>query len=105
MTVISIARSFLLRRLFEAHRMTVSRLMRVRFGPIELPSKLKRGQFLSLTDEEVLAIQARIERDADNAAAPAGVDPAAAAATRYSPDGCGCCSSCCWGCCCCPCGG
>ena len=71
--VVTEGRNRLVRRLFEAHRMTVSRLMRVRFGPIELPSKLKRGQFLSLTDEEVLAIQARIERDADNAAAPAGV--------------------------------
>lgn len=70
--VVTEGRNRLVRRLFEAHRMTVSRLMRVRFGPIELPSKLKRGQFLSLTDEEVLAIQARIERDADSDAALAG---------------------------------
>ncbi len=70
--VVTEGRNRLVRRLFEASRLTVSRLMRVRFGPIELPSKLKRGQFLSLTDEEVAAIQARLERDADNeAAAPA----------------------------------
>jgi 23S rRNA pseudouridine2605 synthase len=71
--VVTEGRNRLVRRLFEAHRMIVSRLMRVRFGPIELPSRLKRGQFLSLTEEEVLAIQARIERDADNAAAPSRV--------------------------------
>ena len=70
--VVTEGRNRLVRRLFEACRLTVSRLMRVRFGPIELPSKLKRGQFLSLTDEEVGAIQARLERDADNeAVAPA----------------------------------
>lgn len=67
--VVTEGRNRLVRRLFEACRLTVSRLMRVRFGPIELPSKLKRGQFLSLTDEEVGAIQARIERDLDSAAA------------------------------------
>jgi 23S rRNA pseudouridine2605 synthase len=66
--VVTEGRNRLVRRLFEATRLTVSRLMRVRFGPIELPSKLKRGQFLSLTDEEVGAIQARIERDMDSTA-------------------------------------
>ena len=36
------------RRLFEALGLTVSRLMRVRFGPIALPSDLKRGQMREL---------------------------------------------------------
>jgi 23S rRNA pseudouridine2605 synthase len=79
--VVTEGRNRLVRRLFEASRLTVSRLMRVRFGPIELPSKLKRGQFLSLTDEEVGAIQARMERDADNQAAM----PASAARTQDRP--------------------
>jgi 23S rRNA pseudouridine2605 synthase len=41
------------RRMFEALDMTVSRLMRVRFGPINLPSKLKRGMWLELNETEV----------------------------------------------------
>ena len=59
--VVTEGRNRLVRRLFEACRLTVSRLMRVRFGPIELPSRLKRGQYLTLTDEEVRAVQARAE--------------------------------------------
>ncbi|ROH88415.1 pseudouridine synthase [Pseudomethylobacillus aquaticus] len=42
------------RRLFEAFQLPVSRLMRVRFGPINLPSRLKRGMMLALEPKEVL---------------------------------------------------
>ncbi len=41
------------RRMFEAVGMTVSRLMRVRFGPINLPPRLKRGRSLELNEDEV----------------------------------------------------
>ncbi|MFO7580241.1 23S rRNA pseudouridine(2605) synthase RluB [Nitrosomonas halophila] len=41
------------RRMFEALGLTVSRLIRVRFGPIQLPPRLKRGQWLELTDAEI----------------------------------------------------
>ena len=41
------------RRMFEAVGMTVSRLMRVRFGPINLPPRLKRGRCLELDETEV----------------------------------------------------
>jgi 23S rRNA pseudouridine2605 synthase len=42
------------RRLFEAFQLQVSRLMRVRFGPINLPSRLKRGMMMTLEPKEVL---------------------------------------------------
>lgn len=44
------------RRLFEAFQLPVSRLMRVRFGPINLPSRVKRGQMLKLTQKEVVGL-------------------------------------------------
>ncbi len=42
------------RRLFEAFHMPVSRLMRVRFGPIALPSRVKRGGMLKLEQKQVM---------------------------------------------------
>lgn len=41
------------RRLFEAFQLPVSRLMRVRFGPVNLPPRLKRGMMLELDPREV----------------------------------------------------
>ncbi len=40
------------RRLFEALGLTVSRLIRVRFGPIHLPPRLKRGMWHELDENE-----------------------------------------------------
>ena len=48
------------RRMFEALGVTVSRLMRVRFGPFMLPSYLKRGQWRSLDPKEVGALIAAL---------------------------------------------
>jgi 23S rRNA pseudouridine2605 synthase len=42
------------RRLFEAFQLPVSRLMRVRFGPINLPPRLKRGMMMELEPKEVV---------------------------------------------------
>lgn len=42
------------RRLFEAFQLPVSRLMRVRFGPINLPPRVKRGQMLKLEQKQVV---------------------------------------------------
>ncbi len=44
------------RRLFEALHMPVSRLMRVRFGPINLPARLKRAQMLKLQPKEIIGL-------------------------------------------------
>ncbi len=44
------------RRLFEAFQLPVSRLMSVRFGPINLPPRLKRGMMLAMDPKEVLKL-------------------------------------------------
>ncbi|MBV8047452.1 MAG: pseudouridine synthase [Paludibacterium sp.] len=44
------------RRMFEHFGLQVSRLMRVRFGQIGLPPRLKRGQFYELNEVEVAAV-------------------------------------------------
>lgn len=44
------------RRIFEHMGLTVSRLIRVRFGPIAMPPRLKRGMREELPDEEVNAL-------------------------------------------------
>ena len=41
------------RRLWESQGLTVSRLKRVRFGNVFIPSKLKKGQWMELTDKDV----------------------------------------------------
>ncbi|GJL75299.1 MAG: hypothetical protein NMNS02_14050 [Nitrosomonas sp.] len=40
------------RRMFESLGIMVSRLMRVRFGPINLPPRIKRGKWLELDEKE-----------------------------------------------------
>jgi len=44
------------RRMFESIGLTVSRLMRVRFGIINMPPRLKRGQFLELEPKQVAQV-------------------------------------------------
>ncbi len=69
--VIKEGRNREVRRLFEALGLTVSRLIRTRYGTVAMPSRVKRGQTLELTPEEVAAVLAA-----------AGVKPEAAAASR-----------------------
>jgi len=46
-------RNRIVRRMFEALGLTVSRLLRVRFGNIRLPPRLRRGQILELNAGEI----------------------------------------------------
>jgi 23S rRNA pseudouridine2605 synthase len=46
------------RRLFEAIGMTVSRLIRVRFGPIVLPPRLPRGRWQEMSEQQVEQLMA-----------------------------------------------
>lgn len=45
------------RRMFEAVGLTVSRLMRVRYGPVELPSRLKRGMWMDMPEAQVQTLK------------------------------------------------
>lgn len=57
------------RRLFEAVGLTVSRLVRVRFGPVALPPRLSRGRWVELGEQDVRRL-GRMVREAANGAAP-----------------------------------
>jgi 23S rRNA pseudouridine2605 synthase len=50
------------RRMFEALGVTVSRLLRVRFGPFRLPSHLRRGQWRELGSGDTAALLKALEQ-------------------------------------------
>ena len=51
--IVSEGRNRLVRRLWESQEMIVSRLTRVRYGPVVLPERLKTCTFYELTDKEL----------------------------------------------------
>jgi len=51
------------RRMFESQGLTVSRLIRTRFGPFALPPDLRRGHHTELPADEVRALLDEIERE------------------------------------------
>jgi 23S rRNA pseudouridine2605 synthase len=51
--IVSEGRNRLVRRLWESQELVVSRLMRVRYGPVVLPERLKTHSFYELTDKEL----------------------------------------------------
>jgi 23S rRNA pseudouridine2605 synthase len=54
--VIKEGRNREVRRLFEHLGLTVSRLIRVRYGPVAMPPRLKRGMREELSEQEVAAL-------------------------------------------------
>ena len=65
--VLTEGRNRIVRRMFEALGMTVSRLMRVRFGPLRLPPRLKRGQWREMAPGEVSEFLRGLNPPAGNA--------------------------------------
>lgn len=81
--VIREGRNRVVRRLFEALGLSVSRLMRVRFGPVTLPPRLKRGQHVELPPREVRDLLASLGLFANpNAGSAAKASGGAAARDR-----------------------
>lgn len=64
------------RRLFQALGLRVSRLMRVRFGPLNLPRQLRRGAFVELPPRDVRGLLAALGLEAPVAAVARGQRPA-----------------------------
>jgi 23S rRNA pseudouridine2605 synthase len=68
---ISEGRNREVRRMFEAVGHAVSRLIRIRYGAMVLPRGLKRGAFVELGEQEILALTSAVSR-AESRADPRG---------------------------------
>ncbi len=72
--VIAEGRNREVRRMFEAVSLTVSRLVRIRFGPLGLPRSLVRGRWMELGATEVGQLQSVLRRAAATRGAAAAED-------------------------------
>lgn len=59
------------RRLLESQGLTVSRLIRVRYGPLALPRNMRRGDLRALKPAEVAALYRHVGLEPEPAAGPA----------------------------------
>jgi len=55
--IVKEGRNRLVRRLWEHTGLSISRLIRIRFGNVYLPAGLRRGHHVELTDDEVMQIE------------------------------------------------
>lgn len=73
-------RNRIVRRLWESQGVTVSRLMRIRFGQIELPPRLRARTFLELPPEQVADLMRSVDLTPDHEVRPSTPGP-----TRSTP--------------------
>ncbi len=74
------------RRMFEAVGRTVSRLIRIRYGLVALPSSLRRGQSADLNEASVAALMASVGLKAAGAGRPPQKKSRSQARQRPGPD-------------------
>jgi 23S rRNA pseudouridine2605 synthase len=84
--VITEGRNREVRKLFDAVGLTVSRLIRIRYGTVVLPRGLKRGVWVELDDHDVRTIRALAGGDGANRSAGGG-DAAARGGKKGQPQG------------------
>lgn len=70
-----------IRRLFEHFGFMVSRLKRVRFGPVLLPSRLPRGRYEALSEQDTATLYAMLKLSRGERRAPRGRPGKSAAKT------------------------
>lgn len=82
---VSEGRNRLVRRLWDAVEITVSRLIRIRYGPVELGRALKTGRFRDLDAREVRALYAAVELSMPRPPRPTGKRPGQRPGERAAP--------------------
>ncbi len=60
--IVKEGRNRLVRRLWESQNLTVSRLIRIRFGSLTLPREIRRGKWTELEPEEVLDFMQSLDK-------------------------------------------